>query len=272
MLNFNLKPRKRLGYLAFLVLFVGLHLSFKTYATPTDFLNYQPVQFKSLYKHLGYKDEFYFNATEDEVDALTTYTEKADTYYKDINKFLRSKPPYDYEWYSISPEEALNISTKLNSLIDKMPLLPAPLILYRGLTLDYRKNRLFTEGESFSEAAFFSTSTNLNKAYFFATQYCAIDTLKKYNPALHQERQKNKSEQAILVLYMTSPQKAVLMDQGEDEVLFKTQQKLKIMKARKVNDVHFYLTQMCGQSDCAEKAPENLVQNFLKASFNVRCK
>lgn len=61
--------------------------------------------FKQLYKSLGYPRPDYSGANETEIMDLDAYTSKYDTFYKEINGYLRFHPA-PYTWYGTGPEDA----------------------------------------------------------------------------------------------------------------------------------------------------------------------
>lgn len=216
----------KLKYYAFIILLI---LSFNLHA-----LEYKTYSFAELSQQLGYPDESYFGSSDDEISDLETYISKEDTYYKEINSYLRYFPaPYD--WYGISPEQAKIMVNNIDSIFTKIPAIPQDLLLFRGINLKYRKNKSFDIGEEFIEKGYVSTSTSLKVATHFATKLNDTSALTK---------------KAVLVLYQNTPtHQGILIDQNEDEVLLKRDQPMKVMAYKKTNTLYeTYLVQVCKTS------------------------
>lgn len=243
--------RKRWGYESLAVLFVSLFIIVGE-SLAFD-IQYQDYNFKQLYNKLGYQsaneEELnYFNASEDEIDALETYISKDDTYYRDINNFLRAFPDPHYSWDSISPKEAQVLVKNLDRFFSRVPKLPQNLILYRGVDLNYRKNISFKVGDEFVEKGYSSTSTSFKTAYYFANEM--------------NDRSTSQTKKAIYVFYMTNPYlKGVLIDQGEDEVLLEHNGKIRIMAFDKSKKYDLYLAQLCSKV-CEKEIRSGLLPIF----------
>ena len=210
-----------------LILLILLSLSFNLQA-----LEYKTYSFSKLSKSLGYPSDDFFGSSEKDVFDLSTYTEKGETYYQEINNYLRYFPA-PYEWYGTSPEDAKLMVESMDHIFKNVPALPEDLILFRGLTLNYRKNKSFSVGEEFSDKGFVSTSTTLSVALHFAVE------MNKDQP---------EKKKAIFVMYQNAPkQKGILIDQEEDEVILKRGQLLKVMALRNSEGKAYetYLVQVC---------------------------
>lgn len=207
---------------------------------------YTTYDFQSLQRQLGYDDNTHSKATAEELEALETYSEKFDTYYRDINNYLRNYPNPFYDWDSISPKQAKIIAHNLNSYILKSPPLPRNLILFRGSSLSFRKNKSYKLNEVIHEKGFLSTSTSLDVAEFFATEKC--------------DQPHSPNRKAIHILYSSkTPLIGALIDQGENEVLLNSGHKLKIMQRKHQGTFDVYLTQVCNK-ECDPKTPSELLQ------------
>jgi len=199
--------------------------------------------FKALYKGLGYTDT-YFGATEDELFALNTYTSTEDTYYKEINDYLRFHPaPYD--WSGTSPEDAKKLVEDIDRVFTRVPALPQDLILFRGLDLAFRGNKSYTYLEEFTDKAYFSTSTSFKVAERFA-----------------EDKDKPKAKKAVLVIYSNQAgEKGILVGQGEDEVILRRGKTFKVMAKKKSGGSYeMYLVQACSAS--CEKTLRKDVSSF----------
>lgn len=193
-------------------------------------------------------------ASESAMSDLETYTSKEDTWYRDINAYLRNFPNTDYDWDSISPEEAAPMVKNIDSIYNKLATLPQDLILFRGVDLKFRKSKPYEIGEEFIEKGYASTSSSLKVADYFANHI--------------NDNESTPSLKAILVLY--SPQKAlkgILIDQGEDEVLLAHGERIRIMDVDKTRKFHVYLAQVC-QKVCETILPEKLALNRLNLGLS----
>lgn len=213
-------------------------------------LKYRTYKFAKLQKQLGYPSENYFGSSEDEISDLETYTSKEDTWYRDINTYLRKFPNINYEWDSVSPEDSKKIVESIDQIYTRIPNLPADLILFRGIDLKYRNSESFKKGDEFIEKGFASTSASFKVADYFANQI--------------NDNANTSSKKAILVLYSTKDaNKGILIDQGEDEVLLTHGLKIKIMEVDKTNKYDLYLAQICS-STCEEQTNKSVNLEFKK--------
>lgn len=187
--------------------------------------------FAGLYRDLGYSDSL-FGATDDELLSLRTYTDTSDTFYAEINSFLRFYPK-PYPWYGIGPEQARELVAGLDRIIDRAPVLPHDLILFRGLSLSWRPN--LQPGEEFEDRAYVSTSTARQVAERFA-------------------RKADHSKVLFVLYFGNESQKGILIDEyGEDEVLLPRGQRFRAMDRRQADGYTAYLVQLCGRQRCATK-------------------
>jgi hypothetical protein len=187
--------------------------------------------FKELAHDLGYPSSTYFGSSEEAVQDLETYTSKEDTFYKEINSYLRYFPKA-YEWNGISPDDAKVMVKNIDQIFDHIPALPSDIILFRGLDLSFRQNKSYSTGEEFSEKAYVSTSTSFKVAKYFAVEM---------NAPLPG------SKKAIIAYYVNRPNfKGILFDQGEDEIILQHGIKIRIMAMNNQNlNYDFYLAQIC---------------------------
>jgi len=198
--------------------------------------------FKTLWKTLGYpalqgRDEVqavaHFGATEDEVLDLTSYTSKHDPFYQEVNGYLRYYPaPYD--WSGTSPEDARVMVKNIDKVFTRVPEVPADLALFRGLDLGFRDSRPYAVGEEFVDKGYVSTSVSYKVARHFAIGMNAC------------QDEPSTSRKAIFVLYLTRPEKGILIDQGEDEVILDHGRKFRVMaKVDAIRQYDLYLVQVC---------------------------
>jgi len=201
---------------------------------------YRTYDFKTLYKSLGYPSPDYFGSTGDEINDLETYTSKEDTFYKEINGYLRYYPG-PYEWDGTGPEAAKVIVADIDRIFSRVPALPQDLVLFRGLGLGYHGNKPYAAGEEFTDKAYISTSASFKVAKYFAVDMDG----------------ENKDRKAIFAVYFSRPgEKGILFDQGEDEVILKHGRKFRVMAARDMKRYDLYLVQACADScDTAISAP-----------------
>lgn len=203
-----------------------------TFCSGIQAIEYRTYSFGKLSSNLGYPSENFFGSSEKEIFDLSTYTEKGETYYQEINNYLRYFPA-PYEWYGTSPDDAKVMVESMDHIFKNVPALPEDLILFRGLTLNFRKNKSFNVGEEFSDKGFVSTSTTFSVAIHFAVEMNKDEPQKK---------------KAILVMYQNAPeQKGILIDQEEDEVILKRSQLFKVMDKRNEPGKPYetYLVQVC---------------------------
>jgi hypothetical protein len=195
--------------------------------------------FKTLAHNLGYPNSTYFGSSEAAIQDLETYTSKEDTFYKEINSYLRYFPKA-YDWNGIGPDDAKIMVNNIDQIFDHIPSLPSDIVLFRGLDLSFRQNRSYRIGEEFSEKAYVSTSTSFKVARYFAVEMDAI--------------QKPISKKAIIAYYINRPNfKGILFDQGEDEIILKHGEKIRIMAVNNQNlKYDFYLAQICPEI-CGEE-------------------
>ncbi|HBB67429.1 MAG: hypothetical protein A2X28_08825 [Elusimicrobia bacterium GWA2_56_46] len=194
--------------------------------------------YKVLYSQLGYPDPGYFGASPEEIRDLETYTDQgvADSYYRDINSYLRFYPE-SYEWKTIGPEKAEAMVKNLDRLFARVPQLPGDLILFRGLTLKFRANKSYGINEEFVEKGYTSTTTSYPVAEHFATHSVPF-----FRPITDTTTLK-----AIFAIYNNRPgERGVLMDNMEDEIILRHGIKFKVMAKKEIGEkFDFYLVQAC---------------------------
>jgi hypothetical protein len=219
---------------------------------PLFAIDYKTYPFSELTQRLGYPSVDFFGSTYDEVVAIETYSDKSDVYYKEINSFLRFFPA-PYEWYGTSPEQAKILVENIDQIYKRVPSIPQDLILFRGVNLQYRKNVNFKKGETFFDKGYVSTTTRYSVAKDFAIKINIEES--------------PKSKKAIYVIYQNGPDnKAILINQNEDEVLLDHGQLLKIMDMRKSNSHYdIYLVQWC-KSLCEQTLNADIIKYW--ASFH----
>jgi hypothetical protein len=205
-------------------------------------------EFKKLYHSLGYdKQQDYFNSTPDQVMSIESYIDKYESFYSEINNFLRMGPDF-YDYNGITPELAAQNVRDIDHIISKSPTLPSNIFLYRGLTLKWRQDRPFSIGEEFDDKAYVSTTTTFSVAEYFAK-------------GLSSDRHMSKTKALFALYFAPQKVKGLLIDQGEDEVLLKHGQKFKIMKRTPSKDYDLYLVQICSKS-CEESVTNKEVTNW----------
>jgi len=213
-------------------------------------LDFHPYKFQDLWKQMNYPMALEKAASEDAMSDLETYTSKEDTWYRDINSYLRNFPKTGYDWDSISPEQAGPMVKNIDSIYSKLSPIPADIILFRGIDLKYRKNKSFDIGEEFVEKGYASTSTSYKIADYFANHINDNET--------------TSSLKGILVLYSEKKNlKGILIDQGEDEVLLAHGEKIRIMEVDNSRKFHVYLAQVC-EVKCESTLPTGLNLKRLK--------
>lgn len=200
--------------------------------------------FKSLYRSLGYPSPDYFGSTEAELQDLDSYTSKEDTFYSEINGYLRFYPaPYD--WYGTGPDDAKIIVKHIDSIFGRAPALPKDLILFRGLGLGWHGDKPFAPGEEFVDKGYVSTSASYEVARHFAVGMS--------------DGEEKASRRAVFVLYLARPgEKGILIDkENEDEVILPHGRRFKVMAAKNAAAPYdLYLVQVCAAACDAAVRPD----------------
>jgi hypothetical protein len=211
-------------------------------------------EFKNLESLLGYPNETYFGSPENAITDLEAYTSKEDTFYKEINSYLRYFPK-DYDWNGIGPDSAKLMVENIDQIFDHVPSLPSDLIIFRGLDLNFRKNISYNIGDEFIEKAYVSTSTSFKIAKYFAIEMDAWG-----HP---------KTKKAIIAYYINRQNlKGILFDQAEDEVVLKHGEKIRIMAVKTQNSAYeLYLAQICAQV-CESTTSSQVMEFWEKFSPN----
>lgn len=223
-------------------------------AVQANAIEYREYNFKELWKLQNYPRALEKAASDDAMSDLETYTSKEDTWYRDINSFLRNFPKTDYDWDSISPEQAAPMVKNIDSIYHKLAALPQDLILFRGVDLKFRKSKSYEVGEEFVEKGYASTSTDYKVADYFANRM--------------NDNEHTSSLKGILVLYSAKKNlKGILIDQGEDEVLLTHGERIRIMDVDKSRKFHVYLAQVC-EKVCESVFPEKLALIRLKLGLS----
>lgn len=190
--------------------------------------------FNELFQNLGYPtNPTYFGSSEEEIQDLETYTSKEDTFYKEINSYLRYFPA-EYDWNGIGPSDAKIIVNHIDQIFKRVPSLPQDIVLFRGINLNFHGNKSYKTGEEFIEKGYVSTSTNFKIAKYFAVEK-------------DKDSEEKTSRKAILVYYSNQPNpKGILIDQGEDEVILEHGERIRIMATKNINSGYdLYLAQIC---------------------------
>lgn len=216
-------------------------------AVPVAAAGAHVYDFKTLYAGLGYPSPNYFGSPAAAVQDLETYTSKDDTFYGEINGYLRYYPG-QYDWYGTGPADAKVIVAHIDRIFEKVPAIPEDLILFRGLGLGYRAGKPFTIGEEFTDKGYVSTSLTYSVARHFAVEM---------------DRDEAKpSRRAIFAIYLTRPgEKGILVDQGEDEIILKHGRKFRVMSQKAgVTKYDLYLVQAC--SDTCDTTLRGDVREF----------
>ncbi len=204
--------------------------------------------FKKLYRDLGYtKQTNYFGATMDEQMSIESYIDKYESFYTEINNYLRYYPaPYEYD--GTSPDMAKQNVKDIDHILSKAPLIPKDIILFRGLTLKWHQDKPFEIGEEYSDKAFISTSTTFSVAEDFAK-------------ALSSDKHKDERK-ALFALYFDQPRvKGLLIDQGEDEVILAHGERFRIMQKKTELEYDYYLVQVCPKI-CKEEISRSEIQQW----------
>lgn len=223
-------------------------------AVQANAIDYREYNFKELWKLQNYPEALEKAASDDAMADLETYTSKEDTWYRDINSFLRNFPKTDYDWDSISPEQAAPMVKNIDSIYARLKALPRDLILFRGVDLKFRKSKSYEVGEEFVEKGYASTSTDYKVADYFANRI--------------NDNENTSSLKGILVLYSAKKNlKGILVDQGEDEVLLSHGERIRIMDVDKSRKFHVYLAQVC-EKVCESVFPEKLALIRLKLGLS----
>jgi hypothetical protein len=206
--------------------------------------------FKDLENKLGYPSHNFFGSTEQEILDLETYTSKDDAFYREINSFLRFFPK-EYDWNGIGPKDAEGIVKNIDQVFTRVPELPADILLFRGVDLAYRKNLSFNIGDELIEKAYLSTSTTFKVAQYFAV-------------GLNSDASHVNSKRAVFIYYSNKPHlKGILFDQGEDEIILKHGERIRVMALNSKNKRYeIYLAQIC--DDMCAKDISTSMQAFWK--------
>lgn len=213
-------------------------------------LHAKVYEFKNLYQSLGYtKDSNYFNASPDEVMSIESYIDKYDSFYAEINNFLRYYPaPYEYN--GSGPESSKEMVKNIDRVISRAPSIPSDIILFRGLTLKWHQNKPFEIGEVYFDKAYISTSTTYSVAEYFAK-------------GLSDEKRVNEKKAIFALYFEQKVVKGLLIDQGEDEVILPHGQRFKIMDKRNMPEYDYYLVQVCPKI-CKERIEKPEVLKWWK--------
>ncbi len=210
-----------------------------------DSVLFKTYNFNELSTKLGYPSDNFFGSSEEEILDLDTYTTKDDTFYRDINLYLRSLPNKKIDWTSVNPEDSAKIVKSIDAIYKRVPALPSDLILFRGIDLNYRNNKSFDRGGEYIEKGYVSTSSSFKVANYFANEI--------------NDNATSSSLKALMVLYSNKPGlKGILIDQGEDEVLLSHGEKIKIMEVDKSKKYDLYLVQICSTICEAQTKPSAL--------------
>jgi hypothetical protein len=205
-------------------------------------------EFKKLFQDLGYTAQTnYFNSTVDEITSIESYIDKYESYYSEINNYLRFHPGH-YDWDGTSPEMARQNVKDIDHIMTRAPQIPGDIILFRGLTLKWRGDKPFELGEEYQDKAYISTTTTYSVAEYFAKGLSSDKNLS--------------NKKALFALYFSQPKiKGLLIDQGEDEIILGHGKKFRIMDKIPLAEYDYYLVQVCAKI-CETQMKKKDVQDW----------
>lgn len=186
---------------------------------------------QELANKLGYNSNIYENQilSSDERESLSSYISYDDPLYEDVNGYLRGTT--SEFWYFSSTSQIDSHIKLMDRAIAKLPRLPSEMILFRGQTLGYRKDKKFEVGEIITDKAYWSTTTNLKVAESFAS----VDG-------------------SVFVIYNNQKDfKGVILNTSEDEVLLQRNIVAKVMKSKLRNNIQIALVQLCETEQRCER-------------------
>lgn len=191
----------------------------------------QVYTYDELYRELDYKKIELTVRSSEKMESLRMYTDVYDSYYKEINGYLRFHPgPYD--WYSVTPHDAKEYVEDIDSLIEDHPLLPKGIILFRGTGLNWAKGSLEIN-QTFEDKAYTSTSLSVSEAMEFL----------------------NEESSAMFILYFGGEAvlRGILINPTEKEVLLDRDLTFKVMDKKSQEERRVYLVQICGKKKCDDE-------------------
>ena len=175
------------------------------------------------------------------MEDIETYTSKDDSFYGEINGYLRYYPG-EYEWYGTGPEDARKIVARLDTVFANVPDLPRDAVLFRGLRLGWHGNKPFSEGEEYVDKGYVSTSFSLKVAEHFALEMG--------------DEEDAGARKAVLAIYSARAEKGILVDQGEDEAILPHGRRFRVMASRPGPGYDLYLVQLCPAACLKAASPE----------------
>ncbi len=186
---------------------------------------------QELATKLGYSSNIYENQilSSDERDSLSSYTSYDDPLYEDVNGYLRGTT--SNFWYFQNTAE-IDVQIKLmDRAIRRLPRLPQEMVLFRGQTLGYRKDKKFEVGEIVTDKAYWSATTSLKVAERFSN-----------------------SDGSVFVIYNNQKDfKGVNLNSLEEEVLLPRDIVARVMKSKLRNNLQLALVQLCETEQSCEK-------------------
>jgi len=219
-----------------------LFLSAESFARTYDFT--------TLYNQFMVGEILKNKISDESLWALHDYTNVDETFYVDINSYLRAKTvlgsvaptyptpfeavkfPENIRFENFSQQEIYEKIMGLDKIFLELPDLPRDITLFRGISLDWRKGRPFEVGEEYEDAAYISSSMKQTYAETFTYS----------------------NSGALLVLYFEKPLRGLLLKNFEEEVLIERGQRFKIMKKKqRIGKPDLYLTQVCHKGQCSKK-------------------
>jgi hypothetical protein len=203
-------------------------------------------------------DKLYQSLAEASIEqngSLQTYASKDDTYYLEINNYLRFYPKA-YTWYGLGPQQAKKIVTDIDALFLRAKPLPADVTLFRGEGLGWHHNQSLSVGEEFVDAGYVSTSLMASIAGDFSFSDAGGEQNKAGRPALF-----------VMYFSLASQRKAILIHSDEAEALLPHGTLFRVMDRRLADrQTDLYLLQICSASCERQVLPEaeSFWQNFIK--------
>lgn len=195
----------------------------------------QVISHQELATKLGYHRNIFENQmlSEEERFSLASYISYDDPLYEDVNGYHRGTTTEF--WYFRELSEIDQQIKLMDQSFNKVPHLPKDLVLFRGQTLGYRKDRPFENGEIFTDKAYWSTTTRPKNAEVFAG-----------------------TSGVLFIVYSGQKKfKGIVLNETENEVLLPRDLTFKVMSTKMKKNLQLALIQICEDKDSCAKEVEN---------------
>jgi hypothetical protein len=175
-----------------------------------------------------------------QIEFLTYYTNRKGPWFEEVNQYMRTG-----NWFGWNHHEIDMGIEQVDTLLNVSPALPSDIILFRGQSMMWL-GRHFSIDEEFTDGAYFSTSTDLKTARFYAGESTLSFTM-----VLYFKNSKNNHQGLVL-------------NNSDKEVLLPKYKTYKVMDSFKGVSTRYGLVQVCSDDGCDKRVRTKGIKKWWK--------